>query len=229
MVRVLAVVTSLALAGPMAAFARADAAADEEIYARDGFYLGANLTGVSFMRLADSIDRDVTDFTGDVSQAKSETTMGVNFRVGYRMHPRVAAEAQWEWLVPSDIEVVLDRDGQFLTDDSLFEVRAWTVTANLKGYILTEGNIQPFLMLGGGMIKGEIEGGTLSDQSGEVVHDLSSMDADALSFTGRMGGGLDYYFTPHIVGVVELTYVLPTGNLKDFPYISGGLGLQYRF
>ena len=44
-----------------------------------------------------------------------------------------------------------------------------------------------------------------------------------------MGGGLDYYFTPHIVGTVDMTYVLPVGDLSDFPYISGGLGLQYRF
>jgi opacity protein-like surface antigen len=225
MVRVLALVTSLVLAGPLAAFAQAAApeaaaAADAEIYARDGFYVGASLAGVSFMRLADSIDRHVTDFTGDASQAKSETTMGVNFRVGYRMHPRVAAEAQWEWLVPSDVALTLTDDdtGEFLTDDSAFKVGTWTVTANLKGYLLTKGDIQPFLLLGGGILKGDLDG-----------RSAYGFAADGFSFLGRMGGGLEYYFTPHIVAVVDLTYVLPTGNLKDFPYISGGLGLQYRF
>jgi opacity protein-like surface antigen len=223
MVRVLALVTSLVLAGPLAALAQAAdpgaaAAAEEENYARDGFYVGASLAGVSFMRLANSVDRSVTDFTGDAATAKSETTMGVNLRLGYRMHPRVAAEAQWEWLVPSDMSVTINDEGQFITDDSAFEVRAWTVTANLKGYILTEGDAQPFLLLGGGMISGELDG--RSDYG---------VAADGFSFVGRMGGGLDYYFTPHIVGVAELTYVLPTGTLKDFPYISGGVGLQYRF
>ena len=225
MVRALALVASLVFAGPPAALAQAAdpgaaAVAEEDDYARDGFYVGASLAGVSFMRLADSVDRSVTDFTGDAATAKSETTMGVNFWVGYRMHPRVAAEAQWEWLVPSDMAVTLkDSDtGEFLTDESAFEVRAWTVTANLKGYILTEGDIQPFLMLGGGIISGELDG-----------RSAYGVSADGLSFLGRMGGGLDYYFTPHIVGVAELSYVLPTGTLKTFPYISGGVGLQYRF
>jgi opacity protein-like surface antigen len=222
MVRVLALVTSLVFAGPLAAFAQAadpgSAAAEDENYGRDGFYVGATLAGVSFMRLANSVERHVTDFTGDLTQAKTETTMGVNFWLGYRMHPRVAVEAQWEWLVPSDVEIILDRDGEYLTDDSAFKVRAWTVTANLKGYVLTRGELQPFLMLGGGIINGELDG-----------RSAYGFTADGLSFLGRMGGGLDYYFTPHIVGVVELSYVLPTGNLKDFPYISGGLGLQYRF
>jgi len=118
----------------------------------------------------------------------------------------------------TDLAFTPDDTGEFLTDDSAFEVRAWTVTANLKGYILTEGDVQPFLLLGGGMISGELDGRSAYGAS-----------ADGFSFLGRMGGGLDYYFTPHIVGVAELTYVLPTGTLKDFPYISGGLGLQYRF
>jgi opacity protein-like surface antigen len=225
MVRVLALVTSLALAGPMAAFAQAAdpgaAAAEGQIYARDGFYVGASIAGVGYMRIADVIDRGVTKApTVDAAEAQSEATAGANLRVGYRMHPRVAAELQWEWLAPSDIPLTIKRSstGEFVSDDSAFEVKSWVVTANLKGYAVTTGNLQPFLLLGAGMMKGELDG-----------REIYGFSADGFSFLGRMGGGLDYYFTPHIVGTVDLTYVLPVGDLSDFPYISGGLGLQYRF
>ncbi len=222
MVRVLALVTSLALAGPMAAFAQAadpgPAAAEGENYGRDGIYVGASLAGVGYLGIAGAIDRRVRNFTGDVAEAKTENTAGANLRVGYRMHPRVATELQWEWLVPSDVQVKLQSGGEFKTDDSAFELQTWVVTANLKGYILTRGNLQPFLLLGGGIISGDLDG-----------RDEYGFDADGFSFLGRMGGGLDYYFTPHIVVTADLTYVLPTGTLSDFTYISGGLGLQYRF
>ena len=224
MVRVLALVTSLALAGPLAAFAQAAdpgaAAAEGQIYARDGFYIGGSITGVGYMMIADEIARSLDNGpTIDAATAQSESTAGANLRVGYRMHPRVAAELQWEWLVPTDIALTIKRDtGEFVSDDSAFEVKSWVVTANLKGYALTTGNLQPFLLVGAGVMKGEADG--------REIYDFS---VEGFSFVGRMGGGLDYYFTPHIVGTVDLTYVLPVGDLSGFPYVSGGLGLQYRF
>jgi opacity protein-like surface antigen len=217
----------------MAAFAQAAdpgaAAAEGQIYARDGFYVGASIAGVGYMKIGDAIARKVTDSTGDASTGKPETTVGTNLRVGYRMHPRVAAEVQWERPIPSDVALTRkdNETGEFLSDDSAFEVKSWVVTANLKGYVLTAGNLQPFLLLGAGMMKGEVDGGiTTDDAGGTTIHRVS---VDGFSFLGRMGGGVDYYFTPHIVGTVDLTYMLPVGDLSDFPYISGGLGLQYRF
>jgi opacity protein-like surface antigen len=231
MVRVLALVTSLALAGPMAAFAQAAdpgaAAAEEQIYARDGFYVGASIAGVGYMSIGDEVARSVRDLTGDAATGDSETALGANLRVGYRMHPRVAAELQWEWVLPSDIALTRkDSDtGEFLYDD--VEVKSWVVTANFKGYVLTAGNLQPFLLLGAGMMKGEFDGKVVvKDEDDAVEYRVST---DSYAFLGRMGGGLEYYFTPHIVGTVDLTYVLPVGDLSEFTYVSGGLGLQYRF
>jgi hypothetical protein len=208
----------------MAAFAQAAdpgaEAAEGQIYARDGFYIGASIAGAGYMKVANEIGRRVTTSTGDDANAKSEATAGANVRVGYRMHPRVAAEVQWEWLFPANIPLTIkdSETGEFLTDDNAFEVRSWVVTANLKGYVLTASNFQPFLLLGAGMMSGEADG-----------RQMYEFSADSFSFVGRMGGGLDYYFTPHIVGTVDLSYVLPVGELSDFPYVSGGLGLQYRF
>jgi len=236
MVRVLALVTSLALAGPLAAFAQAAdpgaAAAEGQIYARDGFYIGASIAGVGYMMIADEISRSVAaDPTVDAAKGQSDATAGANLRVGYRMYPRVAAELQWEWLAPSDIDVTIKRSGtgEFVSDDGAFKVKSWVVTANLKGYLLTTGNLQPFLLVGAGMMRGEIDGKKIYGADGSLSYDFSALSADGFSFLGRMGGGLDYYFTPHIVGTVDLTYVLPVGDLSDFPYVSGGLGLQYRF
>jgi opacity protein-like surface antigen len=217
MVRVLALVTSLVLAGPMAAFAQAAdpaaAAAEGQVYARDGFYVGASIAGVGHQGVSGAVERFVSDATQTV-RANSETAVGVNLRVGYRMHPRVAGEIHWEWLTPAEIDLSGDLDYS-----DAFEVQFQVVSVNLKGYVLTAGNIQPFLLVGGGIMKGEVDG----------KNDFSASSVDGLSFVGRMGGGVEYYFTPHLVGAVDVTYVLPVGHLSEFPYISGGLGLQYRF
>jgi hypothetical protein len=200
----------------MAAFAQAAdpgaAAAEGQIYARDGFYIGASIAGVGYQGISNEVRRFVAGPTGSV-RANSKAAAGANFRVGYRMHPRVASEVHFEWLTPAGISLSGDVD-----DPRAFEVQSWVVSANLKGYVLTGGSVQPFLLVGAGMMSAEL------DDKGNY-----GFAVDDFSFVGRMGGGLEYYFTPHLVGTVDLTYVLPVGDLDTFHFISGGLGLQYRF
>ena len=43
------------------------------------------------------------------------------------------------------------------------------------------------------------------------------------------GGGLDTYVTENIVVALDVTYVLPFGDLDDYDYFSLGLGVAYRF
>lgn len=45
----------------------------------------------------------------------------------------------------------------------------------------------------------------------------------------RFGGALDSYITEHWVANLEITYVHPTGDVKDIDYFSFGGGIQYRF
>ena len=55
---------------------------------------------------------------------------------------------------------------------------------------------------------------------------LSASDED---FAARFGGGIDFYVTEKIGVSLDGSYVLPTGDLKDFDYFSIAWGFQYRF
>ena len=58
-------------------------------------------------------------------------------------------------------------------------------------------------------------GGSATTQSGD--------------FTGRFGGGIDFYITKNWVIEGTGTYVVPTGAQNEQRYWSLGAGLQYRF
>lgn len=216
MVRALALVTSLVLAGPISASAQAadsaGATAEEDVYTRNGFYIGASFAGVTFPRIADEVARQVGNLTSSAVSGDAEAAVGLNARVGYRLHPRVAGEVQFEWLSSSDISLTGAID-----QSSAFETQSWVVSANAKGYVLT-GSLQPYLLLGAGVMRSDLDD-----------NENFGFEVDEYGFVGRLGGGLEYYFTPRLVATVDVTYVLPADKLAEFEYISAGLGLQYRF
>lgn len=217
MVRVLALVTSLVLAGPLAAFAQGAepeaAAADEQGYGRNGFYVGAIFAGVAHQGITSETKHRTREVTGLEVDSHAQASAGVSARVGYRMHPRVATEVQWEWVSPTDIRLTGE-----IEDNSAYEAKSWLLTANLKGFILPTGNLQPFLLLGGGVLDGQLKD---TGGYGYSVHEFG--------FVGRMGGGVDFYFTRNVVGTLDVTYVLPVGDVSVFSFVSAGVGLQYRF
>ena len=45
----------------------------------------------------------------------------------------------------------------------------------------------------------------------------------------RFGGGIDIYATENFAVSLNISYVLPTGDLKDLDYVSIAWGFQYRF
>ncbi len=57
----------------------------------------------------------------------------------------------------------------------------------------------------------------------------SSNSQDRATFAVRFGGGVEMWLTRSVVATFEARYVLPTGSLDDLDYVSGGVGLQYRF
>jgi len=186
------------------------AQAEDDDYARSGPYIGAAGTWAIWTQAEDELEDE-----GLVS-VDVENPLGVNARAGYRMHPYLAAEMQFEWLSESNIEASgLDIAG----------LDSWVLTANAKGYILTLlmndfgiARVQPFALVGVGMMQSEFDD--------KVGLDISDKDE---SFAARFGGGIDLYITPNILGSVDVTYVLPGQDLFGLDYVSFGWGLQYRF
>jgi OOP family OmpA-OmpF porin len=163
----------------------------QDDFARSGAYLGlAGSVGI-FPELEDDLD----DVGGDV-----DTGLGLNARAGYRFHPHVSVEAEFEW-VRSSFE--------FLGSDVDFDTYVGTV--NGKAFLLT-GRFQPFATIGiGGLgVRGDGDSG----DSG---------------FAARFGGGLDVYITRNFYAAIDAGYVLPTGDVDDFDLVSIGWGFGYRF
>jgi len=134
--------------------------------------------------------------------------LGVNGRLGYRCHSRYAAEVQAEWL---------DADG--IHGDRLNgSAELLTVTANAKGYLLT-GRYQPYVLVGGGAMTGKFRGRTAK----------GVVDETETALALRFGAGIDLYATRHVLGSLEVGYVLPFNDLSSVDYLWFGWGLQYRF
>ena len=174
-------------------------------YARNGFYIGvAGSIGID-AAVEDEFQK-VTGVDVDIDEAG-----GLQARLGYRFHPRISAEIHFEWLDDADISVLAAGGKDAMT------LERFTYTANAKAYLLT-GRFQPFLFAGAGLMQVEVE-----DTLG---FGLSETDED---FAARFGGGIDIYATEKFAVSLDTSYVLPTGDLKDFDYVSIAWGFQYRF
>jgi opacity protein-like surface antigen len=186
---------------------------DDNPYDRNGFYLGlAGAIGVDA-----EAEEELEDQSGLHLRVKED--IGLQARAGYRFHPRVAVEYQFEWITDADIDVQAVPFG-----DDAFQIERWTSTANAKLYLATE-SVQPFLLVGLGVLTVEIDGSPVEVAPGEFV----GLSVDETDFAARFGGGIEIYATEHIVIDLNSSYVLPTGNLDDYDYWSVGWGFQYRF
>ena len=167
--------------------------ASAQDYARNGVYLGL---GGSYV--LEDFDYS-SDLLGDVDNG-----WGVHLRVGYRFMANFSVEFSAELLEGLDASSFGE------------ELDALTLGVNGKVYLET-GRLQPFLMLGVGMMR--------ADRPKRNGASLSEYNA----FAARFGGGLDIYATEQLVVSLEASYVLPDGDLEGLGYGSFGWGLQYRF
>jgi opacity protein-like surface antigen len=207
MARVLALVSILVLAGAWAA------AAEEAVdYGRTGVYVEATASGAGYR----GIDKEVQQRLGAqglTTTGFNDTSAALGARVGYRLIPHLAAEIQYEWVSNSNVDVSGD-----LEQNDLLDVTSWAVTTNIKGYLLPNSRIQPFLLAGVGLFT--------VDATENIPLDLRN---DKRGFALRMGGGVDVYLTPSVAVVFDVNYLVPTGGVAPFDYLTGGIGVEYRF
>jgi opacity protein-like surface antigen len=172
-----------------------------------------------------------------------EDVFGVMGRGGYRCHPHVSAEIQFESLGNFDGSIREDQAPP--AEDSArnfnLELESLVFTANVKGHLLT-GRYQPFVLAGVGFMRMESKTRDVTPNADARTEACPRTPANpdppcwaaqqsdrTVSVAMRLGGGLDYYLTENIVVSAEASYLMPTGKLDNLDYYSFGLGLQYRF
>ena len=154
-------------------------------------------------------------------------TFGATGRAGYRCHPNISGEFQFEAL--ADLDGSIMENGTPSNDSARnfdLELESLVFTSNVKGHLLT-GRYQPFALLGMGFMRMESKardavGGTLPGRAAQ-------QSERTVEVALRYGAGLDFYLTPKVVVSAEGSYLMPTGKLSGLGYYQFGLGLQYRF
>lgn len=136
------------------------------------------------------------------TDGKSDVAGGFGARGGLRFHSLLAVEAQLEFL-----DNLIDRERRS-------DIDVWTLTANAKVYVPPWQNGQFYVLAGAGSMYRAVESSNSEDRGG---------------FAARFGGGMEVWMTRHFLATFEASYVLPTGALDDLDYVSGRVGLQYRF
>ena len=197
---------------------RAEGAAhDENLFSRDRFfYLAGGLAAGQYLDVEDDIEAFFAS-GGLFVPVKADETIGVDVRAGYRIHRNVAAEMQFQWFSGADIKVA---------GIKALELETWTVTGNLKGYLLTErieaalgaGRIQPFLVVGVGLMHFDVR-----DKLGLEASD------DGKDLAARFGGGVDIYATQNIAFYLDVTYLLTTDDVEGLDHVGLSLGALFRF
>jgi opacity protein-like surface antigen len=118
----------------------------------------------------------------------------IGLTVGYRFHPYIAAEGQFEYA---------KFDDEFLGDE--FDIYLITFTTNAKVFVLT-GRIQPYGLVGVGLLHREVDTGPIN--------------SDDAGFISRFGGGIDFWATEFASVGFATTYVLTTNSVEDTDYVS---------
>ena len=55
------------------------------------------------------------------------------------------------------------------------------------------------------------------------------MNRNSVGFAARFGTGFDFYFSEDVGFTGDVNYLLPTGELQDYPYVGINLGFFLRF
>ena len=201
----------LVLLWPGAALAQsapANAPTQDDDFDRKGFYVGIALGGAVYTEVKDDLEKESLAALGYVIPVDVEAPPGLDTRVGYRFHPRLAGEVQFQWFPKAKIE---------FADVEALNLETLTLTGNVKGYVLT-GRVQPFLLVGVGLMHFDVK-----DELG------LGLRAKGEGFAARFGGGVDFYLNRNFLLALDTSYVLPTGDVDGLEHVSFSLGMQYRF
>lgn len=190
-------------------------------YAQSGVYLSGSATLALATQRSDMKDRsqDGLDSVPGFESASSDLedlNWGMNGRLGYRISPHWAAEAEFEWIRRFEIDTKVRFDDDSVQEKST-DIRFVTATANGKYFLLT-GRIQPYVVGGAGY------GYATANLAGQSTKDRDD------GFVLRAGAGVDLYANRDVALTLETAYVLPTSSgIEDLDYVAVQLGFMLRF
>lgn len=172
---------------------------------------------------------------------------GADVRVGYRINKIFAAELNFEYfdnyeiaLHGADLRRLSPFTSVRLGEQDIAEIRVYNFFANMRAYAWT-GVLQPYGLLGIGAVYADAK-----TKVAQTKVEVSEADPDVqlffkgneddVAFAGRLGGGLDYYFTNNVVLNFDVGWILTTDmrfgtfpdsiNLNQVPITTS---LMYRF
>ena len=191
-------------------------------FGHPGFYIGAG--GVYASDLFEGeIEDIVEDSFGVPVNVDVEESWGANGRIGYRLGSWIAAEIQYEWIDPFDVD--LSAVG---LPDGAASLEAQTVTLNGR-LIAPIWRTQPYLLVG--------IGGAFYDVKDNIAGNILGGSSNRTGVAGRTGGGFDVYLTNSLVFNAEAAVLLTTedfntpaaGDVDDPYYLSVDVGFRYQF
>lgn len=160
---------------------------------------------------------------------KVDPGIGLHARAGYRVHPRIAVEVQFEWISEWSIGGEDGLRTAPTAQSDAARAEGWATTGNLKLYLAT-GRIQPYVVGGVGLMRVQVDNRTPRvPLTNRAFFEFNTDNLRRTDFAARVGGGVDIYFTEHTSFVFGATYVIPEGQIDPFDYVSVEWGLQYRF
>ncbi len=184
-------------------------AAEESEYARTGPYIGVGLVWAPSVFDVGGAEAAIPPASQKLSRSISTSNQfGLDARIGYRFHPHLAAEADYQWIPGFDL------DRQNVGNVASVDTLAFTVNGKV---FLTTDRLQPYFVGGVGLLH--------ANTSPRV----SGFDGNGSAFAGRAGVGADYYVLSNFVLNVEFSAVLPTSNVGDVRFLPLVAGAQYRF
>ena len=209
---------------------------DDDPFDRPGFYAG--VSGVYTYNFFDKqIENFLEDKLGQQGSVDIGNSGGVSARVGYRAASWFAAELQYEWIAPYDVDVSGDLGpGGSTISGRLYDIEGHTLTVNTK-WIIPFWRMQPYLLLGAGYSLYDVGRGPLAAPIETADVDIQIEGGKQNAFAGRAGLGLDLYLTDKIVLMTEAMAMVTTKNFEtpsqgaidDLYYLAFSAGLQYRF
>jgi hypothetical protein len=173
---------------------------------KDGYYPYSRegvYVGFGALVAVENFDRDTAVHgTGSSQNVDGKDAGGPQVRFGYRYSPRIAGEVLFQYYAGFNLS-----DDAAGVDDNF---DGWSMTLNGKLYAFL-GRVQPYGLFGMGGIAFDKKRG------------------DDAAFLARLGGGIDFYLTDHVVIDFEAAYAMPAGSLDDLQFATFGLGIQYRY
>jgi hypothetical protein len=200
-------VVLILLAGTVGA-TQASAQSGESDYTRNGLYVSFGGSAAFPTVLQNELNDQL------VGSTDIDTGLGVEARMGYRFHPRLAAEVQYDYIREIDVRA----NFRGINSRVQANIPMHIVTANAKAFVLGTGQGQAYLLGGIGIMSAETKDVAVFDP-----------DIDDTTFTGRVGVGVDVYPSENFSFYGEVGYVIPTDALQDLQHVSVSVGVTVHF